>query len=341
MRRERHRGFGLTEIMVAMGILLLLAAILIPTISRARKQAYVVQCQSNLRQFDVALRQWAVESGGVLPDATYWAAVVMEKSSGVEGILNCPETASSGQSDPAAASATLAAAFWNGKHTNNTPAGSRANGNNGWRRRLTVNGPDGFTLSFTFKPQNGNKNTDDLVIEAARVAGDNWRATIVAPNPYPTRERYDVTVLSTGQRLTDVSHSTAPFEFTAMTDSGAGDYGYNALAGNVRLANLRSQSILISDYTQLVADCVNDDFNVTLPKDRHMKQMNVLLADGSVHRTELTALAAQSNAWDAEPNRPRPQPTTNTGNPGGNPGGGGNPSGGNPGGGNPGGGKKK
>ena len=72
-RSLRHdilrRGFSLIEILVALGILAILLAILLPTLSRARESARRVSCQSNIRQLAQAWMLYNVDSRGGLCSA--------------------------------------------------------------------------------------------------------------------------------------------------------------------------------------------------------------------------------------------------------------------------------
>ena len=66
-RAEAAPAFTLVELFVVVGIVAVLAAILIPTLARARKKAQAVGCASNLRQLYVSSLLFANDNDGHLP----------------------------------------------------------------------------------------------------------------------------------------------------------------------------------------------------------------------------------------------------------------------------------
>ncbi len=60
-------AFSLIEVMVAIGIVALLIAILVPSLSRSRENTRSVNCRSNLHQWGVAMLMYSNSNSGVLP----------------------------------------------------------------------------------------------------------------------------------------------------------------------------------------------------------------------------------------------------------------------------------
>ncbi len=76
----RKGGFTLIELLVVIAIIALLAAMLLPALSRAKEYAYFAACKSNLRQIGLGFMMYAGDNDGALP----------------EGVWRCPDGPASG-----------------------------------------------------------------------------------------------------------------------------------------------------------------------------------------------------------------------------------------------------
>src|SRR5215472_11363778 len=65
----RTKAFSLLELLVVMGIIVVLGALLLPVLSRAKTKARNIACVNQLKQLGVAARLYAEDSGSRLPAA--------------------------------------------------------------------------------------------------------------------------------------------------------------------------------------------------------------------------------------------------------------------------------
>jgi|SRR5579872_3508620 len=67
-----RKAFTLVELLIVIGIIALLIAILLPTMTRAREYTNQITCLSNLRQVGIALDEYIVENNGSFPYHSFW-----------------------------------------------------------------------------------------------------------------------------------------------------------------------------------------------------------------------------------------------------------------------------
>src|SRR5438034_417909 len=64
---RRPAGFTLIELLVVIAIIAILAALLLPSLARAKSQAFSVACLNNLKQLEACWHLYALDNSDVLP----------------------------------------------------------------------------------------------------------------------------------------------------------------------------------------------------------------------------------------------------------------------------------
>jgi len=286
-----RRAFTLLELLTVLAMMALLIGILIPTMSRARAAARVVQCSGNLHQIDAAWRIWqqdkrAKKSYMHLPQTFSWITAVQTVTK-EDRILYCPDGGRNNGPNAAFATPDLTQSKrWSGKG-----------------HPIITWTPDPATSpnadKYTGNIQYHNVHPGTAVVVFTRLYGNYWQAVATRIDDGGAWGGPPIDLDWGGVSFPDLQ--VGQTYYNVLGTPGGTNYGYNSEMSDVK--SPKPGKVLAMDYDKMWIDYDGlnaDDDDVTkylVGRHTDKRYINVLFSDSSVRLMPKSEMKAATGVY--------------------------------------------